>query len=258
MTLDKDEKRILLDLVAMADAIHEPLRTWTAPRPAVVRELRRRYAEAGIRWLGDELASAGRKAALRTVEGLAERGLVELTRQAGKSITARLTSWGDAVARVLGGEWIALGSALDRVEQIAALSGKPGTTPAGYVPEPMLCGTAWGAPGHTEAMSALAYDLSPALVRGWAEASTTMQGHAWYRLTTDGQAVAEGRVEVEHHRDLPKRPKDGQRAYVAALVAARGRIAAMRPADPSELGYIPMPVRPAVIGGAHHEIRVSR
>jgi hypothetical protein len=247
MKLNTEHRRILLELCAMIDAIHEPIRDYTAPRPGVVWELRRRFEGGGVRWASEELSSAARKSAQRALEWLAGAGLVEVLRQAGRAAAVRLTDHGEAIARRLGGDFTSSDHALERLRQLADLIGKPGAGVDGWIPEPLLCGVRWGDPDSTADLSELQTDLLPALVRRWVDWRSSVHGHVWYRLTKAGEAVVEDRVAVERFDDLPEAPADGTDDYIGALIAARSRIGELTPARPGELGFMPCPVSVPVV-----------
>lgn len=242
-----EQRRVLVELLAMTDAIHEPVRNYSAPRPGVVWELRRRYEAGGVRWASEELSAAGRKAAQRALEGLGAGGLVEVSRQVGRAVAVRLTDHGEAIARRFGGEIPSMDAALARMRHLAALAGTPGACADGWIPEPLPCGVRWGDPDATADLSALQCDLSPALVRRWVAWRSSVHGHVWYRLTESGEAVVEGKVAVPRFDDLPEAPADGVDDQTDSLLAARLRIEELTPTRPNELGFIPCAVSQSVI-----------
>ena len=250
MQLDSEQRRLLIELVATADAIWEPFR-WRTYHAAVVYELRRRYRAAGLAWSSGAIASAARKEAQRALEYLAGAGLVEQVRSTGRTAIVRLTDRGEATARRLAGEITTLGHALERMRQIDGYVGTPGATTDGRVPESMLAGVAFGDEGIEHEAALVVLDLLPALVRGWIIARADTAGRAYYHISDAGRAVLAGDVELPRFddADLPAADDAGSDAYVAAIEAARDRIGELSPSSAGELGEIPLPASMPVIGG---------
>jgi len=240
MLLNLIQKRLITEILATTTAIWQPIRDWSGNAGAAKYELQQRFTNGGgIRWASGELSGAGRKSAQRALEGLADAGLVEVRRQSGRASLVKLTDRGEAVGYRLAGEFICRSYALERMQQLADLTGQTGACIDGFVPEPLLVGRKWG-DGCEDLLWHAQLDLLPALVAGWVAAQSSIHGHVWYSLTTAGHDVLDGKVELPTFDDLPPSAgDDGQRQYVGAVKAARSRIRELKLTHPGEIGYLP-------------------
>jgi len=249
MKLATVETDVLVELLGTSDFIWQPIRRRPGKRAGVLLELRRRYRAEGVAWASEALGAAERKAAQRAIEALGDAGLVDVERAVGRTVAVRLTEHGDLAARVVTNHFTAPGDALKRTRELHKVQNGPGcAADDGSVPETLLTGgKGWG-DGRHDLLHEIQLDLTPALTRGWVESSTSIQGHAWYRLTEAGVAVVEHPPTDDF--DFPAPLADGHDRYIAAVGDAKARVDAMMPTNPGEIGEMPAPVCRELIEGA--------
>jgi hypothetical protein len=246
-----DRKRILLGILADTDSVFMPNRNWTGHRGAVLYERRRDYATAGVPWKSDALDEAGRKAAQRELEALADAGLVKTFRpKRVKTLGVKLADEGEALARA----WCGLPDvelAIGMMLQAALLNDDPETGATGdgrvWIPETWLAGVSYGQTAEPQArlkLAAVADKMLPALARGWVVSNSSVRGHVWYAITPDGWTKLEA---VQEETDWqPARPAERDPEapdyYLARVKYNRACLDNAEPTDSREIGDVPLPV----------------
>ena len=169
---------ILLDSLALADAVWWPIRTPGAPSWAAVWALRDRYRTQGVAYRG-----GGSKEHERALAEAVETGWLSRRRAARKTIGVRLTRDG----LVEGWRLLGLGPFSDLVVAMELDRHSP---PGAWVPEICLSdGLGWG-DGREEELKIVERVNLPALTSGLVESNSTVRGHVAYRTTRAGRPAA--------------------------------------------------------------------
>ena len=243
--MDSERKNeLLVQILAEIDAVFTPQRTWTRPLPTVLYERRRDYPTLGVRWMSGKATEAGRKQIQRDLEELVDGGFAVSCRPKNvKTLGVRLTDFGEAYARALCG-MDCLGFALEAVATVNRLADHPDAAGAGCVCEDLITEISHHEVGLNPdlwsqylAMETIAL---PALVRGWMRSNSDIKGRVWYWLTDTGKSILEN--PPTWNFELPDEVPGMYKAWDDALVAAQKVLAAAKPQQPRELGYIPIPV----------------
>jgi len=236
----KGDEEILLDVLALTDAVWLPMRTWAQPAPANVYFARRDFARTGVPWRSGASGEAERKEAQRLLERMAARGLVLLFRPRGfKTLGARLTEEGERDARALCG----LPGVDDAARRLAEIVRLTDEMRRPWISEPALAGVAWGSPGAGKVLARLEDELLPALVRGWVESGADLHRRVYYRATPAGREAAGGAEASEGEQAPPARRSYGCEAYglyLERLDAAQARLGTAKPLDSREIGFLPL------------------
>lgn len=231
--------RILVTILAETDAVWLPNRKSRRPRPANVYIARRDYAAAGVPWGSNEPSEAGRKAAQRELEALADAELVRVSRpKRMRALGVKLTDAGDVLARGLCGlpgvysAWVAM-------QELATHSRRPPETMRDvWVPEIALAGRNMDA----AELAAIENMILPALVRGRVVSAADIAGRVSYALTPAGWRFLDGAAGPRDDEGGPtEADADAVALYDEHLAAEMGRLDTAD-ADPREIGDIPLPV----------------
>jgi hypothetical protein len=236
--------RILIEVLAGQDAVWRPLRKidWDSTgTPAALYRARCAFPGAGAPWQSDSAGEADRKRDLRRLERLADAEMVSLFRPAARSIGARLTDAGEALARAVadlpnldeGHEW--MGRLLRygpdaSVNECVLYSGDP---TANYPPEIEEADLAF-----------LQAALLPALSRGFVTAGSDVAGRVYYSIEPAGIGWARGPAP-----EMPELPPcdDALADLYVALTRDRRAEYRRQPKRDGELGFIPLPVSGGMI-----------
>jgi hypothetical protein len=220
---------LMIRILAATDAVWLPLRDWSGPRPTNTAEARRLFRRAGVAWLfgGTEQE---RKEAQRAIEAMAKIGAVVVRRPSKtKAICVRLSDEAEATTRAkcrlpgLRDSWLAAreiekrGGGEQWVSEFAM--SKRDEWPSGQM--------------------AIEYMSLWALSRELVESNSTIKGEVRYRLTPRGVGWLDSTKQPEEP-DI-----DGDEAacrfYDTQVVAALDRLSTLTPANPREIGEIPLP-----------------
>jgi len=192
----ENSDKILVQALAFASALHEPLRDVRAPFWASTWRLRDVYRRSGSPYRG----SAGMESS-RALSELARDGLVVRRRGQRKTVGIKLTEAGlDATWRLVGrnpADALMVAGEVDRL----GLGGR-------WVRETAFNhGRGWG-DGFSAELKIVQAFHSPALVAGWMESNCDMLGRVGYRTT---QAGREALVEDEGIHDSGSEPPEPDR-----------------------------------------------
>ena len=239
---------ILVQILADTDALFLPNRSWNFTKPTNLFFGRRRYAKEGVAWASGRKTAAERKAAQRALEALAKEGLVRVFRANNTKTTGvKLTDEGEARARELCG-LPGLADSWWACRKLADLSKPPGeakTYDDVWITEEKFSNIPH--PGEGADQTAFLREINwtedeflPALSRGWAVATSTVNRNVFYALTQTGWGVLdddppEDRPVVEPSREI-------RRAYLDRIEEQLDRLEHARPENPNEIGMLPLPV----------------
>ncbi|MFO0806230.1 MAG: hypothetical protein U0791_24265 [Gemmataceae bacterium] len=187
------EDAILITTLAAEDAARLPIRHWEGGLSAARCEAAR-LPGAPLRMSSLTRSDGGRKSGERTLEDLAARGLVRVTRSKSlKFPLVALIPLGDARARALAGlPGLDLGhlflTALVEYSPLylESISGR-------WVPEiDFNLGGGWGESTREErrGLGQVELDALPAIAAGWAKAHSSIRGNAAYAATPAGFEAA--------------------------------------------------------------------
>ncbi|MFI5380649.1 MAG: hypothetical protein ACHRHE_15230 [Tepidisphaerales bacterium] len=242
----------LVSILARVDALFLPDRP---PHAAIQKfEAGHRYAVEGIPFHGPS-GVQDRKDSQGIRDELAGAGFVRLMRpRSDRSLGVQLTGLGEATARSACGlpglrEMLAT---MDRMADLKdspnGFSGHYGTTPVSWVSECELAETDYsktGDPRERRKLVQIEEALLPALLRGWVIANSDGAGRVWYAQSPRFTAgTPSSIIKPARHRGLPKRSDGMAVVYYTTLKAEQVRLARSGPADPSEIGAIPLPEAP--------------
>jgi hypothetical protein len=236
------EQECLVRLLAFSDAIFLPMRLadWVAPMPTILYERRERFATGGLPWHSGEASETGRKKDQRTLERLVADGL--LTVHGGERRTsAKLSEAGDVYARALAG-MPNVADAHGLLADVIRLE-KSGDGFSPMVREIWLAGLADYAPGDDSCgrkILAVQDCALPGLNRGWLKTESDCEGRAWYLATPFGRKVAKEPAPTLPD-DLPEADPEAEELYDREVVAFRGKLRQILPANPREIGFLPLP-----------------
>jgi len=234
---------ILVQILGDTDAVFIPMRTWTRPGPPNRYFARRDYLKQGVPWRSHGADESERKQIQRALDRLAKAGKVTVFRpRRGKVLGVRLTDASDLATRRLVG-LPGLAAAWWSCRKLARHS----RTPAAYltdlyVPERKLIGE-WEPERYRQEAVIVEDMLLCALVRGWVDSNADSQGRVSYTLTEAGRTWLDATPEPVDD-DLPVNAVDqeAREVYDDMVKAGLIRLDTATPADPRELGMIPLPV----------------
>lgn len=235
--------RVLIQIFATTNAIFLPLRRgWDTRTPSAVWCYRDQYHRRGVPWISGEHTEGGRKQAQRALSAMVADRLVKTLKSTNeRTFAVRLTDWGsDYIASLCDGPTI--WAALVDLQKLADNEDHPeAAAEYGWVPETALAGVRYdGTRKSNAALITQETMLLPALVRGWVESGSDMEGHVFYRVLPAGRSVL---------RDPPKRfdnlPAVDQalEAYYhnEALESAIAWIRSVESPVSNEIGILPLP-----------------
>jgi DNA-binding MarR family transcriptional regulator len=245
--MGESERRLLVRLVGMTDAVFLPIRSHEGNLSSNAGMARETFRARGLSWGSNEPDAAGRKRAHLTLEALAEGGMV--TASTGKGARVRtfvkLTETGEAAARALAG-LPSLGLSTRMLRHVASLSRRPARLKTDvWISELRLLGAA-GYPQDDDEWDQFQRTLKelehvglPSLVRGWMDANSDCHGRTYYRVTEEGRAALEeeepvhncGHVEADDHL---------VELYMDCLLESLSRLSTAPP-EPRIIGRIPLP-----------------
>jgi hypothetical protein len=243
---------LLLTILSKSDAVFWPVRRWDLPgTPTTFCEMRRQFQLTGVAWTSGASGDRQRKAEQRRLESLARAGDVELFRTKTRTVGVKLSAkTDDRLRRRIGVadyrhslqflDWLyALRGDLDGFDYD---NGLPWST------EVTLSGIRWGDNANRGYYVLLTEDMFPLLQRGLVLSNCSGQGHCSYGLTTEGWTLAEKRIQTGKAATSfpPAPPKPGNselnERYGDLRMAEIQRIEQTKPADPRDLGMIPLSV----------------
>lgn len=243
--MDTIRRRIELGLLARTDALFMPFRRQS--RRTTVEQYRWRFRNGGLPMGFEAGDRSDERLQLRLLHELAAQGRVILTRpKAGRSALVKLSEAADAEARRLAFYAGSLETGWMTVERLLAheaecdcchwdIGGRC------WVRETVLGDCEWGSPDSVRSLLAVQALAMPALVRGWVVSNTSIEGHAFYRVTAAGRAAMETQPPAEPDPDEPADPAAAA-FYRERLDAEYDRLDVLQPPKSSELGSIPLPV----------------
>lgn len=236
--MDSNNKT-LIQLLSMTDAIYRPLRRpdWQSHSPAVAYEIRQ--SAAGIPWtIGG--SAYNRVKAERELQRLAERRLVILHGKGARRSGVSLATDGEHIARSLCG-LPTVANSWRFLRQVIAKA----VNDDDYGP---LCPEYWltdpplksYAGDYQAALMAVQDNAAPGLLRGWLETKSDIHGRAYY-LPTDAGLDAADAEPPKVPDGLPGEAEGAARFYYESVLEFRDKMRDMKPANPSEIGPIPLP-----------------
>lgn len=228
-----DRQRLLIRLLAKADAIWSPLRAvdWNAwGMGSVVFEHRRDFVTAGFAF-GSSIGKATERFSFgRLLDGLAGDGL--LVRFGGeRKVRCRLSEAGDDHARALAG-LPGIGAAFATILELAKHR---------RVSELQLAGLEGYRNDDAMGPALVRAELAamPGIWRGWIATESDVAGRVWYSVTDLGREVSHG-PPVTLPDGLPKEVAGGFELYGAEFRHARHALRASSPVDRREVGLLPL------------------
>jgi hypothetical protein len=245
----------MLTILAKTDAAFWPVRKNDVPGRVLFHERRWAFLTAGLPWASGKMSEAGRKAAQRDLEALADAGKVLVYKpKSARTLGVRLSESADDAMR----QMIGLATYADALPFLDELHrrlddgdgcnflGRPWTS------EESLTGIRWGDNEKRGHYVLLTQDLYPMLWRGLVESNASIQGHVWYGLTAAGLELARQRAEGGQASGEypPPLPAEGdEEAFDSYHDARMQEVSALEhgePEDTREIGPIPMPVCPVL------------
>lgn len=230
--IDAAECRVAVAILAQTDALWIPTRHGLTEPAAIVNvsQLRRLYGSLGCRWHAADTSETGRKQSQRQLESLAERGLIEVTRNKARTVYVRLSDDTEEEMRVLCG-LPGIDAGLASVAEVIRLGG--------FVRETALAGHGYGdmPPGELVLVEELAL---PALTRGWLRSNSDAEGRVCYWATEAGAVAVEGWRPVGEPLDAPPVDENLRRQYYHDVQEALARFAALPPSGRGDIGEIPL------------------
>lgn len=230
--------QILVESLAFADALFEPIRDPMVEYWAAVWVLRWRYAERGLPYRG-----GGSKDSERALTELVKAGLVVRRRAVQKTIGIRLTPSGLAEAwRLIG---VGPDDALVVTREVHRLgSGRR------WVPEVRFNqGRGWG-DGHQADLKSVCRFHLPALTAGWIESQCDSFGRVGFRTTRGGlDAMVEAETSFSSdvnagHSRPPEAAPDVVELYVGSYAESIAWLNAQTDVSVDsrgEIGNLPLP-----------------
>ena len=219
----------LVKAEARLAAAHYPVRNWSYAQ--AIFDARLHPDDSAGSW-GKGAGDRERKQLQRACSELVKAGLIVRTRRTfGRKLTPAGCRWVRARTWPFSAEL--LSAALERIRERAAAGDCHAD---GFVPEPFVCGHAWG--GDMGPFFDLEYLLLPTLIDGFVRSLSTMRGHVSYALSGAGPigAIVVQSVGDEFDVDL-----ELGRMYADELHERRTQILHDRRTF-TELGEIPLPV----------------
>ncbi len=236
-----DTNRILIELLAMTDATWRPMRRadWRKRAAAVLYEHRGRFAAAGVPWHPAGKDDASRKADQRTIAEMATAGLLTLHGDARRA-SLRLTDRGEAIARALAG-LPSIGAAHATVAEVIRLE-RAGDG-FGAVTSELWLARLENYSDTLDCRSELVvvqYMAAAALCRDWLESGSDLYGRVWYWPTAEGRRIAKTPEPILSD-DLPPKDDSAFELYDRIDGSYRSHLRHSKPANPSEIGFLPLP-----------------
>jgi len=191
----------LVEILGATDAIFRPVREVRSPRWAAAHVARREFETTGVQWRPGASTESGRRGSARSLESLAEAGLVTVFKAAGMKLPCvKLTDPGERRARSLAG-LPSVQAGVESLRRLIKLSTRAGSSagqcgePVGLVGELAMTGAkAW----DQDEVAVVLQMLAPAFVRGWAVWQVNSRRNVWYQATDLGrEAVATWTNEAE-------------------------------------------------------------
>jgi len=236
------EQAALVELLAEADALFVPMRSWAGQRPANTTAARRRYIATGLPWASGETSGAARLAAMRTLERLARAGWVTLARVPGQQGRAvRLTAAGDALGRRLAGlpDLLAGWAVTAEVSNRTKRRDKARTVPDVWLCEQKLIGPAADDTERGRLLVNVEELALPALVAGYLDSASTLRRNVFYAVTERGwQWLATGEPP---NAEPDEADADARALYYATIAVALERLGTEQPERRRDLGAVPLP-----------------
>jgi hypothetical protein len=234
-----EERRILIRLLAHVDCLFWPTRDKHSLRADQVRNERRRaYAQAGLDFAGGG-GEAARQTLVRRLKELADAGLIEITRAAGRREGIRFTLLGDAITRTL--------CAVHTVASAWPLLVKIGDVDRafdGAWPEHLAIGVdEWtGTKEQNEALQMMRQTLVPLLPIGYVSCAgdTASPRRYWMRLEAAGRRALEAGADDVQVPEGIQSDEQCAELYDREWAAYAAKLQSARPDNPNDL-QIPIP-----------------
>ena len=248
------DDQILIAILAATDAIFLPDRApQSSPRHQVICERRANFPTHGVPWASEKaghgLDEAGRKQAQRALEGLVARGLAHTVQpKMAKTLGVKLTELGDRELRSMVG-LPSLDDAITTLKRIAACETACQQIGMRWIPETALTDARWGYDERRQEFVKLEERLLPALACGLVTSNCSIYGHCWYALTKAGERLL---AKVRPNSEPAKRAfsEDAKREYYYRIHEELALLAATKPDIDREIGDVPMPLCPVLVGAA--------
>jgi hypothetical protein len=229
-------QQILVECLASADALHEPIRNPHIDSWAATWVLRKRYPRQGLPW-----RAGGDKERERNLTELVQDGFVKRRRAQRKTIAVMLTFSGLAEA------WRLIGVGPDDAHGVLREVNRLGPNRRWVAEIKFSGGYGWG-DDRQQVLKLVQTSHAPALTAQWVESSCDTHGRVGYRVTALGLDVLvksalspSGNGRADHVAEPPEPNDDAIKAYAAAyaemivwldaqtniLVDARGEIGAI-------------------------------
>jgi hypothetical protein len=236
---------ILVELQAQATAVFWPYRHGRATSMTAVEERRRAFYDTGVIWHPADSSEAGRKAAWRLVGDLVRARLVERFKSpTDRTLSLRLTAATDRWVLGLIGLPESFEAVPGHLKKLLSLEGHDdagGGEHAGWIPETLMAGVAYGSEGIQEALVLEGMLATLPLRLGTVEFNSDGQGRGYYRLTPAGRRIATGEVAFDYPRtDLPEKSLEASEHHHRTFDAAFQAIRRAVPERSGELGSIPL------------------
>ncbi|MCC6653321.1 MAG: hypothetical protein IT348_19375 [Candidatus Eisenbacteria bacterium] len=231
----EDQLLTLGRILGAADALWRPVRDYSGPAPGNVYTMRQRYQRSGLPWGAAGKTDVARKAAERSVEKLAEKGLVDVFHHhRAKQLDVRLTTKGYAEARDFAGAG-SLAQAWPAMQQIAERSTRPAKLLTDcWVSEVDLVGST-----EKDPRAAFEVKITPVLHLRYVVTLSTVHRETRYALTSLGwDALAHGRPDESSQELCSITAGDAYQVELRAMFARLSVSSGGR----HEIGSIPLPV----------------
>lgn len=242
---------ILVQTLAKQDAIFTPQRRWIDRVAQNTFAAREAYKTSGIPWASEATTATTRSQAMRTMLYLADCGLIDTVRAAGRTMGITLTLAGEVRAQSLA----SMPTIADRLGWVLvdAIAAEMPTWADGLVDEDDLVQT-WRSYLQDEtatrkaAVIAIEACLLPFLARGWAATRSTITKGVRYTLTASYEAEPDLPAEIEVPEFSEAMRRAARQVYVASF-NRRWDALANDPVLGTDIGEIPVAVSRAPIGG---------
>lgn len=246
--------RALIAILATGDAAHIPNRRARPVGRLTTRyESQQRYRRRGVRLPGvlarGSANQAGRKGGQRLIDAMVDARLIDRFSSGGRTIGVWLTPVGEFRSRCC----CKLPTYGDAIPWLAGLLElHQGPLPVEehglrLIMETIPAKTAYGSPGHVDAIAGLQDALLPLLVRDLVGSESTdeiSQGRVFYYLTPTGVELAErlaaGKTTISEPVKRPRWTKNARSLYYSQRREECNAFDTRRPENRNELGSVPL------------------